>query len=156
MVMMIKRRISFLRSAKSPILWTAFLTIAVLISCGKKNDHSSSHDATAEAEAYKSNIELSHIGMAKGESYLGDQVHYVEGKVKNLGNRSVYRIELTFVFRDTLNQVVLRESRKALEYKGGGGLESQKTANFQVAFEHLPKDWNYTIPHVEVNKLVLK
>jgi len=153
---MIKRRFSFLLSFRFLFLGSAFLLVAALTGCGQKNNHLSRQAAAAEAEAYKSNIELSHIGLAKGESYLGDQVYYVEGKVKNLGNRSVYRMELTFVFKDTLNQVVLRESRKALDYKGGGGLESQKTSNFQVAFDHLPKDWNYTVPQVEVSKIVLK
>ena len=133
----------------------AVLLMSAPIGCGQKVSNLSSQATAAEAESYKSKIELTHIGLAKGESFLGDHVYYIEGKVKNLGNRVVQRIELTFYFKDSLNQVVLKESRKALEYKGGG-LEPQQSNNFQVAFEHLPKDWNHIIPDVEVNKIVLK
>lgn len=131
------------------------LLLVTSTGCGQKVSDSSSQATAAEEESYKSKIELTHIGLAKGESFLGDHVYYIEGKVKNLGNRVVQRIELTFSFKDNLNQVVLKESRKALEYKGGG-LEPQQSNNFQVAFEHLPKDWNRIIPDVEVNKIVLK
>jgi len=137
-----------------PIL--AILLIVTSIGCGQKVSDSSSLATAAEAASYKSRIELTHIGLAKGESFLGDHVYYIEGKVKNLGNRVVQRIELTFSFKDNMNQVVLKESRKAMEYRGGGGLEAQQTNNFQVAFDHLPKDWNHVIPDVEVSKIVLK
>jgi hypothetical protein len=133
----------------------AILLMAASTGCGQKVSNSSSPATAADEESYKSRIELTHIGLAKGESFLGDHVYYVEGKVKNLGNRVVKRIELTFSFKDSLNQIVLKESRKAVEYKGGG-LEPQQSNNFQVAFEHLPKDWNHIIPDVEVNKIVLK
>jgi hypothetical protein len=108
------------------------------------------------SEAYRSRIEISRIGLAKGENYLGDEVFYVEGSLKNNGEQLVQRIELTFVFRDSLNQVVLKESRKAVEYKGTRGLEPQKSTRFQVAFDHLPKDWNHVVPEVEVSQVTLK
>jgi hypothetical protein len=140
--------------------WFFYPILAIVLmwssaGCGQKPSSLSSQAAAAEADNYKPNIELTHIGLAKGESFLGDHVYYVEGKVKNLGNRVVQRIELTFFFKDNMNQVVLKESRKAVEYKGGG-LEPQQTNNFQVAFDHLPKDWNHIIPDVVVNKIVLK
>jgi hypothetical protein len=108
------------------------------------------------AEAYKAKIELSKIGLAKGENYLGDEVFYVEGSLTNAGEKVVQRVDLTFFFRDSLNQVVLKESRKAVEFKGARGLDPQKTTRFQVAFDHLPKDWNYVLPQIEVSQVSLK
>jgi hypothetical protein len=96
------------------------------------------------------------VSLAKGENYLGSEVFYVEGSIKNMGNRVVQRVEITFLFRDSLKQVVLKESRKALEYKGTRGLEADKTTRFQVAFDHLPKDWNYFVPELEVTQITLK
>jgi hypothetical protein len=109
-----------------------------------------------ESEGYKSRIEISTIGLVKGENYLGNEVYYVEGSLKNKGEQLVQRIELAFVFRDSLNQVVLKQSRKAVEYKGTRGLEPQKSARFQVAFDHLPKDWNHAVPEVGVHQVTLK
>ena len=114
-----------------------------------------SQNAT-ETEAYKSKIEVSKVGLAKGENYLGSEVFYVEGSLRNTGTRVVQRVEITFLFKDSLKQVVLKESRKALEYKGGRGLDADRSTRFQVAFDHLPKDWNYVLPDLEVSQVTLK
>ena len=153
---MAEKQIPIFSSLRFFLTISAIVLVAILTGCGQKPSNLSSQAVAAEAETYKTKIALTHIGLAKGESFLGDHVYYIEGKVKNLGNRLIQRIELTFVFKDSLNQVVLKESRKAVEYKGGGGLEPQKTSNFQVAFDHLPKDWDHIIPEVEVSKIVLK
>ncbi len=96
------------------------------------------------------------MGLAKGENYLGDSVHYVEGEIKNNGDRIVQKVELTLLFRDSLRQVVLKETRRALDYKASRGLEPQKSAQFQIGFDHLPKDWNYLLPEVTVSGVILR
>lgn len=106
--------------------------------------------------AYRAKVEISSLGLAKGESYLGDSVHFVEGQIKNNGERIIQRVDLTFIFRDSLNQVVLKESRHALDYRTSKGLDPQKSAKFQVGFDHLPKDWNYMMPAVEISGVVLR
>jgi hypothetical protein len=140
------------------LLATGFVLLAALVGCGRDSSSQTSQAAqnVVETEAYKSKIELSKVSLAKGENYLGSEVFYVEGSIKNMGNRVVQRVEITFLFRDSLKQVVLKESRKALEYKGTRGLEADKTTRFQVAFDHLPKDWNYFVPELEVTQITLK
>ena len=136
----------------------SLLLMIVIAGCrgGSPNQTSQSGKAGAEAEAYKSKIRISRVGLAKGENYLGDEVFYVEGSLKNTGDRVVQRVEITFCFRDSLKQVVLKESRKALDYKGERGLEVDKSMRFQVAFDHLPKDWDYVVPELEVSQVTLK
>jgi hypothetical protein len=128
----------------------------LLLGCGSTDNHAERAGTPALAEAYKTKIELSHLGLAKGESYLGDAVHYVEGEIKNTGERVVQRVDLKLLFRDTMNQVVLKETRRALDYKGPKGLDPQKTAKFQIGFDHLPKDWNYALPEIQVSGISLK
>jgi hypothetical protein len=136
-------------------VWTVLLLIAA--GCWSKGaGGEGSVQNAAEAEAYKNKIEVSNIGLAKGENYLGGEVYYVEGSLKNAGHRVIQRVELTFLFKDSLNQVVLRDSRKSVDYKRGGGLEPDKSTRFQVAFDHLPNDWNYVIPEVHVSHVALK
>ena len=134
-----------------------FLLIA-MAGCGStpSSRTSQASQSAIEAEAYKNKIKVSNLGLAKGENYLGSDVFYVEGSLKNIGNRVVQRVEITFLFKDSLKQVVLKESRKALEYKGGRGLDADKSTRFQVAFDHLPKEWNYVLPDLEVSQVTLK
>lgn len=151
--------IGFGKQATLAMVLTVSLSLLItLIGCkGGASRISSQTDKTAaEADVYRSKIELSKVGLAKGENYLGSEVFYVEGWLKNTGDRVVQRVEITFLFRDSLKQVVLRESRKALEYKGGRGLDADKSTRFQVAFDHLPKDWNYVLPDIEVSQVTLK
>ena len=115
------------------------------------NEASGGYDPT-----YRTKIEILHLGLVKGENYLGDSVHYVEGEIKNNGGRAIQRVDLTLTFRDSLNQVVLKEFRHALDYKTSKGLDPQKSAKFQIGFDHLPKDWNYTMPEVGISGVVLR
>jgi hypothetical protein len=140
------------------ILGVRLFLLIVMAGCGSNPSSRTSQagQSAIEAEAYKSKIEVSKVGLAKGENYLGSDVFYVEGSLKNMGNRVVQRVEITFLFKDSLKQVVLKESRKALEYKGGRGLEADKSTRFQVAFDHLPKEWNYVLPDFEVSQVTLK
>ena len=139
-------------------LGVRLLLLIAMAGCGGNSSSRTSQagQSAIEAEAYKSKIEVSKVGLAKGENYLGSDVFYVEGSLKNMGNRVVQRVEITFLFKDSLKQVVLKESRKALEYKGGRGLEADKSTRFQVAFDHLPKEWNYVLPDLEVSQVTLK
>lgn len=156
---MILGPIEFAKRAQMTLLVTVSLSLPIAMTgCrgGSSNQSSQTGKTAAEAEAYNSKIETSKVGIAKGENYLGSEVFYVEGSLKNTGNRVVQRIEITFLFKDSLKQVVLKESRKALEYKGARGLEAGKSTRFQVAFDYLPKDWNYVLPDIEVSQVTLK
>lgn len=149
--MALNRGLSLLAPVLAGLPW-----LFLMAGCGSKAGSGSPPNLAAEAEAYKTKIEVSKIGLAKGENYLGGEVYYVEGSLRNAGGRVVQRVELTFLFRDSLKQVVLKESRKAVEYKGARGLEADQSTRFQVAFDHLPKDWNYVIPEVQVNQVTFK
>ena len=137
-------------------LLVASLLLLIAACRGSSKQTLQNPGVAAEESAYKSKIEVSKVGLAKGENYLGSHVFYVEGTLKNAGDRVVQRVEITFLFRDSLKQVVLKESRKALDYKAGGGLDADKSTRFQVAFDHLPKDWNYILPELEVSQVSLK
>ena len=52
--------------------------------------------------------------------------------------------------------MVLKEARTALEYRGKRGIAPQQAAEFQVAFENLPRDWNYVVPEIQVSGIGLR
>ncbi|MEW5975100.1 MAG: FxLYD domain-containing protein [Acidobacteriota bacterium] len=135
--------------------WSIVLLILLQMVPGCRGGSEHPEDA-ALAEAYKEKIGLSNLGLAQGENYLGDNFYYVRGTLTNTGERVLQRVELTFLFKDSLGQVVLKETRAAVDYRGVRALEAGASTTFQVGFEHLPRDWNYRVPQVEVARLVLK
>ena len=84
---------------------------------------------------------------------LGNNIFYVEGIISNNGTQIIKRIDLTFLFKNSSNQIVFQETRKALQYRGEKGIQPKNQANFQVAFENLPEDWNYLIPKVQIARI---
>jgi hypothetical protein len=133
------------------------IVLAICTGCGKHSTQvAPSSEQTAQAEAYKGKIELSQLGLARGENYLGDAVYYVQGKIKNAGDKPVQQVELTFKFKSLQNQAASEQIRKALNYKGGGSLAPKSTMDFQVGFEKLPPNWNYSLPDVVVAKVVFR
>ena len=69
------------------ILGVRLLLLIAMAGCGGNPSSRSSQAGqnALEAEAYKSKIEVSKVGLAKGENYLGSDVFYVEGSLKNMG-----------------------------------------------------------------------
>ena len=75
-----------LRSLVGPLLVS-------VIACGKgASNQSPSGQNALEAAAYRSKIAVSKVGLVKGENYLGSEVFYVEGSLKNTGDRVVKRV----------------------------------------------------------------
>src|SRR5438552_16904039 len=94
------------------LIWIFSSSLLFLLACSKNStlEETQAREATAQTEAYNGKLVLSQIGLAKGENYLGQIVFYVEGSVTNEGDRVVQRIDLTFLFKDSLNQVVFKET----------------------------------------------
>ena len=142
-----KRR--FLEGLALVFLWAA-------VGCGDATGPQADPETAAREEAYRDRVTLSGLGLAKGENFLGDEVFYVEGSLANHGEGTIRKVELTFLFKDSLDQVVLKEARTALEYRGKRGIAPQQVAEFQVAFENLPREWNYVVPQVQVSGIGLQ
>jgi len=134
----------------------ALLLLWAAASCGDPNAPPADPETAAREEAYRDQVTLSGLGLSKGENFLGDEVFYVEGSLTNGGEGTIRNVELTFFFKDSLDQVVLKEARTALEYRGERGIAPQQVAEFQVAFENLPRDWNYVVPEVQVSGIGLR
>lgn len=138
------------------LIYAALLTLLAACSSKSSSVTNSSPEIVALADAYRSKIALTHVGLARGENYLGGAIYYVQGKAKNVGDKPIQQLELMFEFRDYQNKVISRETRMALNYKGGGNLAAQATSDFQVGFENLPEKWNYALPDVSVIKVVFR
>jgi hypothetical protein len=106
----------------------------------------------AVEQAYAAKLQFGNFAMSEAENFLHQNVKYLDGDVKNAGERTLAGIEVIVEFRDDMNQIALRESRLIL---GGAsaGLAPGATAHFQVSFDHVPASWNMQMPTVQVSGL---
>src|SRR5690242_8428624 len=64
------------------------------------------HAATrGAADPYAANLTISDVAMSTAANFAGQEVTYIEGKIKNNGEKVVTNVLIQFVFHDSLGQV---------------------------------------------------
>jgi hypothetical protein len=104
---------------------------------------------TPEAKAYVGNLRLSDVELKANETYLGQTVVEIAGKIGNGGNRPLGAVEVYCLFSDRYGQLVLRR-RLAIVSQRMGGLKPGETKLFRLAFDDLPESWNQAMPKLAI------
>ena len=104
---------------------------------------------SADAKAYVRNLQLTDVTMKATESYVGQTVTEIEGKIANSGNRTVQRADVYCVFYDSYGQVILRE-RVAIV---AAGLKPGETRAFRLPFDAIPGGWNNQMPQLVIARI---
>jgi hypothetical protein len=102
---------------------------------------------TEEQKAYFRQLEFTDLHMSAAENFLGDNVTYLDGQVRNAGTKTVRRLDLDLTFVDMLSQVILRERAHPVSARTPP-LKPGETRAFRVTFEHIPADWNQAAPTI--------
>ena len=105
---------------------------------------------SVEGKAYVAEISISDPRMTAAENFLGGTVTYLNARMTNQGSKTIRRLELKLEFHDTLEQVVLRETAHPITPRNPP-LKPGETRAFQVAFEHMPLEWNQAPPAITVD-----
>jgi hypothetical protein len=83
--------------------------------------------------------------MSVAQNFLGDNVTYLDARVRNEGTKTVRRLDLDLTFVDMLSQVILRERAHPVSERTQP-LRPGESRAFRVTFEHIPVDWNQAAP----------
>ena len=105
-------------------------------------------------QAYAPHIHIENVAMSRAQNFLNQEVTIVAGDMVNSGDRVLQGLELTVIFTDSMNQVVLREARTVLDGTAlplGPG----ERRNFEISFEHVSTMWNMQQPAISVTALHL-
>lgn len=102
--------------------------------------------------AYAASMQIGNLSMSRAENFVRQEVTILSGEIYNPGSRPLAQIEVTVEFRDSLNQVVLRETRTLLS-RVAEPLGPGRRRAFELSFEHIPRDWNFRIPVLRVSGL---
>lgn len=107
---------------------------------------------TPTAKSYVRNLKLSEVTMKATESYVGQTVTEIEGKIANAGDRTVKRAEVFCIFYNSYGEVVIRERVPIVTAL----LKPGETRAFRLPFDDIPAGWNNQMPqlviaHIEFN-----
>ncbi len=132
------------------------LLIVSLVGLSACNSSSTGTAASPEeAKAYIRELALGAVEMKATESFGGQQLVEITGQIRNNGPRVLKKVDLTCIFYDPYNQVILRETVPIVRPEKGG-LKSNQTKPFRLPFDTIPKSWNQTLPQMVMAGVVFE
>jgi hypothetical protein len=109
---------------------------------------------TPQEVAYADNIRVENVAMSRAENFLHQEVTTLAGDVVNGGTQRVAVLTLTIEFHDSMEQIVLRETRSLLGVKPTP-LAAGERRSFEIAFDNIPASWNMQTPTLRLGRLQL-
>jgi hypothetical protein len=118
---------------------------------------------------YAVNLHISDLKLSAAENFVGGSVNYIDGKITNAGDKTVAGCRIEAVFRNSLGQIVQRETQPLmiLQVRPGYGYQDltplssapllpNQVREFRLTFEHISADWDHGYPELRVVSLNLK
>lgn len=123
--------------------------------------------AQLQIDPYAEYLVLTGVHMSQAQNFVGGQVTYVEGKVNNIGAKTVTSISAEVVFRNSLGEVVDKpvETMRVQQPQLGNPdyvalsaapLTPNAAREFRIAIEHVSADWNQGLPELRIVKVDAK
>ncbi len=129
------------------------LLLLVLLCAGCQQKPSGAAATPEEAKQYIKQLALSDFDMKASESFGGQELVEMTGKIANNGTRPLESVDLICVFADPYGQPVLRETVPIVR-ADKGGLKPGETKPFRLAFDNVPKTWNQSTPQMVMGGVV--
>jgi hypothetical protein len=137
---------------------TIIYTVAVLLFLGgigawfvlRNSSHANAPaPLTADAKAYVRNLKLSEVSMRATESYVGQTVTEIEGKITNAGDRIAQHVDVYCIFYNAYGEVVIRERVPIIT----SPLKPGDTRAFRLPFDDIPEGWNNQMPQLVIARI---
>lgn len=121
--------------------------------------------AAAGIDPYAEYLPISDLKLSAATNFVGATVHYLDGKITNVGSKTVTGITVESIFRNSMGQVVQRETQPLMLYHTGlagfpdvaplsaAPLTPNQTRDFRLSFEHISADWNQGFPELRIIKV---
>ena len=104
---------------------------------------------TPDSKAYVRNLKLSEVTMKATESYVGQTVTEIEGKIANAGDRVVMRADVFCIFYNSYGEIVIRERVPIVTTP----LKPGDTRAFRLPFDDIPAGWNNQMPQLVIARI---
>jgi len=150
-----------------PLAIGAGVILVILAGVFFLSRHRNENSGPPPEAPYASNLQITDLKMSQAQNFVGAQVTYLEGKIANTGSRNVNGISVEAVFRNSLGEVVGRETQPLMILVERPGyqdamsltqhpLQPNENQPFRLTFEHISADWNQGLPELRVMKVDFK
>jgi hypothetical protein len=116
---------------------------------GKEEAASEPLTEITEVAAIQNHVQLSRLGIATSENYVGQRIRVIGANLKNTSDRTIRTIDVKMVFTDFDGKPVHEYSERVLR-QNQRPLAPGEEFRFEIRQENLPRTWNYRVPITEV------
>jgi len=112
-------------------------------------------------DPYAINVKLEGVHMSTAENIAGGSMLYIEGNVTNTGNKELTGADVEVTFKNSMGQVVQRETTPVLVFiahepaddlvaLNASSLAPKQSKEFRLTFERVSDDWDRQTPEMRV------
>jgi hypothetical protein len=121
--------------------------------------------AAAAIDPYAEYLLISDLKLSTAANFVGVSVTYLDGKITNGGSKTVTGATVEAIFRNSMGQVVQRETQPLMLYHTGlagipdvaplsaAPLMPNQTLDFRLTFERISADWGQGFPELRFVKI---
>jgi len=121
----------------------------------------------AAPSPYTASLKLSNFKMSAAENFIGATVSYLDGTISNTSDKSVTRVVVEVIFKDSMGQLAQREEMPLKVLKTSGPypeavdlivapLAPGQTQPFRLTFDSISAQWNREYPEIRVTDVTVK
>jgi len=110
-------------------------------------------------DPYASNLKVMDVRASQAQNFAGGSVYYLEGQIANMGAKTITAATVEAVFRNSLGEVVDRQTQPLTIIEQRPGYNDSVTLaqhpltpnmqdQFRLTFEHISADWNQGVPEL--------
>jgi hypothetical protein len=152
--------------------WTPFVVglIAVVVVIGAIILFTRNTGKTPQqVNPYAAKLQISNAKVSAAENYVGGTVTYLDATITNTGDRSLVGADMNLVFKNTMNQIVQKETlplHVLAENQMGGypdlvdmsrsPIAPGHSKTVRMTLEHISADWDQAAPEMQLVNLKLK
>ncbi len=136
------------------------VVVGALVIAGRKKSPAAPN-TLQPADAYAASLPLSQFAMSESENLSGGKLTYLDGHVRNTGDRTVTGITVQVVFQndealapqiDTVPLTLIRMKEPYIDTQAmsANPIKPGDDREFRLIFEKVPDNWNTQMPEVRV------
>ena len=124
-------------------------------------------NASGEPHPYAANLRFADLKLSAAENFVGGSVTYLDGTLTNSGDKTVNNVAVELTFRNTLGEVVQKESMRVMALDESGPypdirdlrtapIAPGKSRPIRLTLEHISADWNRAAPDIKITNVSTK
>jgi hypothetical protein len=157
----------------SPLPWIAAGVVAVALLAGlwiaghrSRSERQTADQAAVSArpDAYAARLSLSGLEMSEASNFAGSKVTYVDGTIRNTGDRAVTGVQVVVTFHAAggdppverampLMLIRTRDPYVDIEPVSADPIRPGASREFRLIFDTVPEDWDQKHPEIRVTRV---